>query len=554
MPIQRPQGPDRAAARAARRVSVLQRGGRDDLRRQGAGAARPRPQLSRRLRHEPAHRRAARRGAAARGHRHRLGRRGARAREQPDQAARAAIQHPAARRQELPLPAADDQRGVSARAGRAPRRAGRQLLRRAVPAREARAPDDVADAPAVRHPLVQRGDHRRARRGRASSTTSSAASRRASRRSAAEEQYGGAVERHAAVPRGPQRRAGRRRCATRMADAAGGERFEEAAQLRDAMRTDRRRCATGSRRWRPPSSAIATCSASRSARPAPSCRSSRCAAAAWSSASSSAPTRAPIVGAARRARCCRRRCSSSTSCATAPPEIHLPVALDDARGARGWLPSAPAGACGSSCRSAARSAACSSWRRATPRSPIRRASTRTTPAHYDALETLRAVLGLPALPRRIECFDISTIQGSETVASMVVCEDGRMKRAEYRKFRIRRTSRARRPARSPSPPRSRSDDDFAAMREVVQRRYRKLLEHGGPFPDLILIDGGKGQLSAAYAALEELGLGESRGGRHRQEGGAALHARSRGADRARPRTIRRCCCCSGSATRRTASP
>ena len=60
-------------------------------------------------------------------------------------------------------------------------------------------------------------------------------------------------------------------------------------------------------------------------------------------------------------------------------------------------------------------------------------------ANYDALETLRAVLALPSAPRRIECFDISTIQGSETVASMVVCEDGRMKRSEYRKFRIRGT-------------------------------------------------------------------------------------------------------------------
>ena len=60
-----------------------------------------------------------------------------------------------------------------------------------------------------------------------------------------------------------------------------------------------------------------------------------------------------------------------------------------------------------------------------------------TAAHFEALETLRSVLGLPAMPRRIECFDISTIQGSETVASMVVCEDGRMKRSEYRKFRIR---------------------------------------------------------------------------------------------------------------------
>lgn len=116
----------------------------------------------------------------------------------------------------------------------------------------------------------------------------------------------------------------------------------------------------------------------------------------------------------------------------------------------------------------------------------------TTAAHFDALETLRAVLHLPALPRRIECFDISTIQGSETVASLVVCEDGRMKKSDYRTFRIRGIV---------------GQDDFAAMREVVLRRARKILEDGGPFPDLLLIDGGKGQLSAAYEALEEAGLG-----------------------------------------------
>jgi excinuclease ABC subunit C len=151
-------------------------------------------------------------------------------------------------------------------------------------------------------------------------------------------------------------------------------------------------------------------------------------------------------------------------------------------------------------------------------------------ANYDALETLRVVLGLRSAPRRIECFDISTIQGSETVASMVVCEDGRMKRSEYRKFRIRgnafgRVAGRSRPdadahspaelqqlaveapdARTPEPG-SRFLNDFAAMHEVVLRRYRKLLENGGPFPDLILIDGGKGQLSSAYAALQELGLG-----------------------------------------------
>jgi len=109
---------------------------------------------------------------------------------------------------------------------------------------------------------------------------------------------------------------------------------------------------------------------------------------------------------------------------------------------------------------------------------------------FAALETLREVLSLPALPRRIECFDISTLQGTNTVASMVVCVDGRMRRGEYRKFVVRGPA----------------TDDFAAMEEVVLRRYRKVLEHGGPFPDLILIDGGKGQLTAAYAALRQLGL------------------------------------------------
>ena len=152
-----------------------------------------------------------------------------------------------------------------------------------------------------------------------------------------------------------------------------------------------------------------------------------------------------------------------------------------------------------------------------------------TAAQYDALATLQQVLGLQALPRRIECFDISTFQGSETVASMVVCVDGRMKRAEYRKFRIRGTfgtraasaagvpvtgahqtgGSAEAVAHIPVPTdgsAARIQDDFASMHEVVLRRYRAVLEQGGPFPDLVLIDGGKGQLSAAYTALEELGL------------------------------------------------
>jgi len=99
------------------------------------------------------------------------------------------------------------------------------------------------------------------------------------------------------------------------------------------------------------------------------------------------------------------------------------------------------------------------------------------------------------------------------VASMVVCEDGRMKKSDYRKFRIKGLSALGSRLSAGQEPRAQSQepgfgsDDFAAMREVVLRRYRKVLEDGGPFPDLILIDGGKGQLSAAYEGLEGIGLG-----------------------------------------------
>jgi excinuclease ABC subunit C len=134
-----------------------------------------------------------------------------------------------------------------------------------------------------------------------------------------------------------------------------------------------------------------------------------------------------------------------------------------------------------------------------------------TLGNYSALETLRAVLALAALPRRIDCFDISTIQGSETVASMVVCEDGRMKKAEYRKFKVTGFEFRVTGTEHPEHPENLKNpetflDDFAAMNQVVQRRYARVMEQGGPFPDLIVIDGGKGQLSAAYAALESLGL------------------------------------------------
>jgi excinuclease ABC subunit C len=104
-------------------------------------------------------------------------------------------------------------------------------------------------------------------------------------------------------------------------------------------------------------------------------------------------------------------------------------------------------------------------------------------------EELQDVLSLPDLPKRIECFDISHIQGAETVASMVVWEDGKMKKSDYRKFIIRTVEGV---------------DDFASMREVVTRRYKRIQEEKKAMPSLVLIDGGLGQLHAAAEALDTL--------------------------------------------------
>ena len=113
------------------------------------------------------------------------------------------------------------------------------------------------------------------------------------------------------------------------------------------------------------------------------------------------------------------------------------------------------------------------------------------PSRKAIQEALADVLMLPELPRRIECFDISHIQGAETVASLVVWEDGKMNKAAYRKFKVMTVLGV---------------DDFASMREVVFRRYRRLKEENKPMPSLVLIDGGLGQLHAAADALEELGF------------------------------------------------
>jgi excinuclease ABC subunit C len=305
----------------------------------------------------------------------------------------------------------------------------------------------------------------------------------------------------------------------RMVDAAEGERFEEAAQLRDAMRTvqtlhDRQqKMATVELGHRDvfglkvgPAGLVVQVFQVRHGRVVERVE---------------LGTEDAIAG-SREGEVLQAALQQFYELRDAPPEIHVPVEPDDGDALESWL----ADRAGRRVRIvvpqrgekhalvdlANRNAALAYQTR----------FNQTTAAQYDALETLQAVLALPAIPRRIECFDISTIQGSETVASMVVCEDGRMRPAEYRKFRIKGTGHERlRPHRAADmeirgevsasvrggggapPP---VNNDFAAMHEVVLRRNRKLLEQGGPFPDLVLIDGGKGQLTAAYTALEELGL------------------------------------------------
>lgn len=112
-----------------------------------------------------------------------------------------------------------------------------------------------------------------------------------------------------------------------------------------------------------------------------------------------------------------------------------------------------------------------------------------------SVDSLKRDLRMDKLPRRIECFDISHIQGTDTVASMVVFQDGKPRKSEYRKFKIQSVLNE-----------TGTPDDFLSMREVVYRRYRRLIEEKKSFPDLIVIDGGKGQLSSAVKVLSDLGI------------------------------------------------
>src|SRR5215470_4991609 len=116
----------------------------------------------------------------------------------------------------------------------------------------------------------------------------------------------------------------------------------------------------------------------------------------------------------------------------------------------------------------------------------------TTPSSATISKEVEEALDLEKPPRRIECFDISNLQGSDVVASLVVWEEGRMKKSDYRRFIIRSVSGL--------------PDDFQSMREVVTRRYKRVQEEGAAMPDLVLIDGGIGQLHAAQSALDGLNV------------------------------------------------
>ena len=112
--------------------------------------------------------------------------------------------------------------------------------------------------------------------------------------------------------------------------------------------------------------------------------------------------------------------------------------------------------------------------------------------HTDRLmESMRKELHLERQPRHIECFDNSNLQGTNPVAACVVFRNGKPARSEYRHFNVKTVE---------------GPDDFASMREIVYRRYSRIIAEGGELPDLIIVDGGKGQLSSAYGALKELGI------------------------------------------------
>ncbi len=176
-----------------------------------------------------------------------------------------------------------------------------------------------------------------------------------------------------------------------------------------------------------------------------------------------------------------------------PKEIHLPMPIEgsdalvewlgDRKGERVYLRLPARGPKADRVALAMRNAEMA-WRR----------RFRQGKGRFAGVEALQRHLGLPEVPRRVEGFDVSNLQGREIVASLVVWEEGRMAKGEYRSFNIRGLP---------------GQDDFASLAQAVERRYRRRLEEVGEMPDLILVDGGRGQLNAALEALAVLGVEET---------------------------------------------
>ena len=280
---------------------------------------------------------------------------------------------------------------------------------------------------------------------------------------------------HEALPRGAQRGTARRPAA---ADGRGGgrdERFEQAAQLRDAIRTRgdaarpqaedgepgaggprRRRREDGRRGGDGPRLPDARRARDR---PRSNCR-----------ATSRRPssTEAEVVEAALQ---------QFYEVQPPPPEVHVPgVTGQRATGWRSGCPPRPAGASASSRRSGVRSAALLDLAMRNAALAYESRFNETGTAQYDALETLRATFGLPRLPRRIDCFDISTIQGSETVASMVVCEHGRMRRERVPE--VPRAGRRQRRARGRTAGAGRLRGHGGGRRRVATARWPRRTGRG----------------------------------------------------------------------------
>jgi excinuclease ABC subunit C len=181
-----------------------------------------------------------------------------------------------------------------------------------------------------------------------------------------------------------------------------------------------------------------------------------------------------------------------------PGEILLPMPLDDGEVVGEWLSQKRRGKIELACPTEGEDAKLVRLAKSNARfllEELRLQKMKQAESIPHAVGALQQDLHMENPPRRIECFDISNFQGADAVASMVVFVDGKPRKSEYRKFKIRTVC---------------GPDDFASIREVIQRRYSRLVDEGALLPDLVVVDGGKGQLSSAVGILQSLNLSGQR--------------------------------------------